>query len=43
MNGLRWFFRKAVIPLVILIGGIYAITHEGRPPEWVKSWIDLFK
>lgn len=43
MNALRWFIRRAVLPLALLGGSIYAITHEGRPPEWLKSWVDLFK
>lgn len=43
MNALRWFLRKALFPLAIIIGTCYAITHDGRPPEWLKSWFDLFK
>lgn len=43
MNGLRWFIRRAIFPLAIIVGTIWAITHDGRPPEWLKSWIDLFR
>ncbi len=43
MNCLRWFVRSALGPLAIVVGGIWAVTHDGRPPEWLKSWIDLFK
>lgn len=43
MNLLRWFIRRALFPLLILAGAIWAITHDGRPPEWLKSWIDLFR
>lgn len=43
MNGLRWFLRKALLPLVFVIAGIYTISHDGRPPDWLKSWVDLFR
>ena len=43
MNGLRWFIRRAVIPVLLLVGGVFAITHDGHPPEWLKHWVDLFK
>lgn len=43
MSALRWFLRKAVIPLALVVGAFWAISHDGRPPEWLKSWIDLFR
>lgn len=43
MNALRWFLRKALLPLIVVLGGCYAIAHDGRPPLWLKMWIDLFK
>jgi len=43
MNGLRWFMRRAVLPLALLAGAFWAIAHDGRPPDWLKSWVDLFK
>jgi hypothetical protein len=43
MNALRWFLRKAMLPLAFILAGLYAIAHDGRPPEWIKSWVDLFK
>lgn len=43
MNIVRWFIRRALLPLAVVVGGFYAIAHDGRPPEWLKSWFDLFK
>src|SRR6185436_18552361 len=38
MGLIRWFIRKAMLPLAFIIGGIYALAHHGRPPEWIKGW-----
>lgn len=43
MNAMRWFLRKALLPLAFVVAGIYAIAHDGRPPDWIKSWVDLFR
>lgn len=43
MTALNWFIRKALGPLMFLAALVYAIAHGGRPPEWLKSWIDLFR
>lgn len=40
---IRWFIKKAMLPLMFIVGGVYAMAHHGRPPEWIKSWIDLFR
>lgn len=40
---IRWFIKTAMLPLLFIAGGIYALAHHGRPPDWIKSWIDLFR
>ena len=43
MHGLHWFIRKVFFRLALIVAAIWALTHDGRPPEWLKSWIDLLK
>ena len=43
MGGVRWFSRKALLPLALGAAAAWAIAHDGRPPEWIKSWIELFR
>lgn len=43
MDATRWFLRKALFPLVTIVGILYAVAHHMQPPDWLKSWVDLLK
>lgn len=33
----RWLVKFVVLPVALLLGALYAWTHEGRPPAWLHS------
>lgn len=41
MKVLRWIVKTAVLPGVLIIAGYYAWRHEGRPPGWLKYWLEV--
>lgn len=43
MSSLRWFLRRIVWPFVIVFVFLYALSHGGRLPEWLKSFAELFR
>ncbi len=36
-RGLRWIGKNIVLPACILYGGLYALTHHGQIPPWLKE------
>lgn len=43
VSGLNWILRKVLPPFVAIAAVAYALWHGGRPPEFLKDWINLFK
>lgn len=43
MSAVRWFLRKALFPIVVIVAVLYAVAHDMRPPGWLKYWVELFK
>lgn len=43
MMMIRWFMQKAMLPFVFVAGVIYAATHHGALPAWIKAWFDIIQ
>jgi hypothetical protein len=41
MAALRWTIKFIVLPVVFVLAAIYAWSHEGKPPTWLKSIADI--
>lgn len=35
--GLKWFGKHVLLPAALVYGFIYAITHHGQIPPWLKE------
>ena len=41
--GIRWTIKYVVLPLVLLLVAIYAWTHEGQAPNWMRSLVKIME
>jgi hypothetical protein len=43
MAALRWILKFVVLPVALVFAAVYAWSHEGRPPLWLKTLTEIIE